>query len=86
MKYSLTGFVLLIVMVLGFAPGAVARTDAHRQKDSLRRVVASTEGAERNKARKELSCIYRVELYNEGMLDSLFVLYDQMDEIGRAHV
>lgn len=79
MKYSLTGFVLLIVMVLGFAPDAVARTDAHRQKDSLRRVVASTEGAERNKARKELSCIYRVELHSEGMLDSLLALYDDME-------
>lgn len=83
MKYTLSGIVFFAVVVAGFAQGVSARGNAQLRKDSLNRVIASTQGAERNKARTELSRLYLGEVHNEGVLDTLFTLYDQIDAFAR---
>ena len=49
------------------------------QKDSLRRVIMTAEGKEKLYAYKYLSNIYYREVNNEGVIDTLFAIYDEMD-------
>ena len=50
-----------------------------QQKDSLRRVISTTEGADKLQAYKHLTSLYSREVRNEGIIDTLFAIYDEMD-------
>lgn len=76
--------VILFAAALLSAPHASAQRTAQQRKDSLQRVIAHTEGADRKQAREELARIYQVELRKEGVLDTLLALYDTLEADARS--
>lgn len=83
MKYLLTHLVLSASALLTLAPDASASSSKQRTKDSLRLVVARTEGDERMQAREELASIYLSEVRREGALDTLLTIYDSLEADAR---
>lgn len=83
MKYILTHLVLSAAALLAPAPDASASSSKQRTKDSLRLVVARTQGDERMQAREELACIYLSEVRREGALDTLLTIYDSLEAYAR---
>lgn len=84
MKYKIALSVLFFVAFISLVPRVEAHGTSQQKKDSLRRVIAQTEGADRTQARERLARIYLVELRKEGVLDSLMALYDTMEAEARA--
>lgn len=84
MKYKIVLSVLFIVTFISLVLRVEAHGTSQRQKDSLRRVIVQTEGADRTQAREQLARIYLVELRKEGVLDSLMALYDTMEAEART--
>lgn len=76
--------ILFAAAVLSTAPHTSARRTAQQSKDSLLRVIARTEGADRTQARERLARIYLVELRKEGVLDTLMTLYDTLEADART--
>ena len=63
MKHRLTGVVLSILTFLAFPAASISAPGNRQQKkDSLRLVIARTEGAEQLLARQELARIYLIEV------------------------
>lgn len=60
-----------------------AQDNAHR-KDSLRRVIARTEGTEKRRAQEALVRLYLVEVRKEGVIDTLMTIYDALETDARA--
>jgi len=58
---------------------AAAQTDGQHQKDSLRNVIAHSQGQEKLDAYMHLTNFYYVEARDEQKRDTLFTLYDQID-------
>ena len=73
MKYILLPLILLL------SCNAIAQTAGQSQKDSLRNVIANTEGQEKLDAFVRLTTIYLMETQDEQKRDTLFTLYDAMD-------
>ena len=73
------------ILILCFAiPSPTRAADSRRrEKDSLRLVIAKTEGADRLKAYKTLSQLYEIEVRREGVIDTLLTLYDAMETEAR---
>lgn len=76
--------VYLVAAVVLSMPHSSARGKLPQRKDSLQRVIAHTEGADRMRAREELARIYQVELRKEGVLDTLLALYDTLEADART--
>lgn len=76
--------VILFAVALLSAQHTSAQRTAQQRKDSLQRVIAHTEGADRKQAREELARIYLVELRKEGVLDTLLSLYDTLEADARS--
>lgn len=83
MKHFIPGIMSIAAVVVWLVPGAEARSTSEQQKDSLHRVIARSEGAERMQARTQLAGIYRMNLRKNGLLDSLMTLYDAMEAEAR---
>ena len=74
------GFIFVTGFTLLFLAQAVwGQQSMQQQKDSLRRIIVTAEGEEKLQAYKYLSNIYFREVNNEGIIDILFALYDEMD-------
>lgn len=84
MKQFIPGILLIVAVMVCLVPGVEAHGTSQPKKDSLRRVIAQTEGADRTQAREQLARIYLVELRKEGVLDSLMALYDTMEAEART--
>lgn len=84
MKYIIALSTLLSVAFMSLVLRVDAHSTAHRTKDSLRRVIAQTEGADRTRARERLARIYIKNLRHEGVLDTLLALYDTMESEART--
>ena len=50
-----------------------------QQKDSLRRVISTVEGEAKLQAYRNLESFYSREVRNEGIIDSLFAIYDEVE-------
>lgn len=83
MKHFIPGILSIAAVVVWLVPGAEAGSTSQQQKDSLRRIVAHTEGADRMQARTQLAGIYRMDIRMDGSLDSLLILYDAMEAEAR---
>lgn len=85
MQYTTFRLLLSAAALLWLAPCVSAPAGKQQQKDSLRRVIARTEGPERKLAREQLARIYTVEIRKEGALDTLLMLYDALEaDAGQA--
>ena len=82
MKLLPAGIVLVLLALLS-VPCIGAQSNRQQKKDSLRRVIARTEGAERRLARQELARIYLIEVRKEGAIDTLLTLYDAIEADAR---
>lgn len=60
-----------------------AQANAHR-KNSLRRVIARTEGTEKRRAQEASVRLYLIELRNEGATDTLTTIFDALEDDARA--
>ena len=75
-----TAFLLLLgLLLLGSPQGVLAQTTAQRQKDSLRQALNIAEGKEKIDTYNRLANLYTREVRNEGVIDSLFAIYDALD-------
>lgn len=83
MRYFIPGILTIAAVVVWLEPSAEARSTPQQHKDSLHRVIARSEGAERMQARTQLAGIYRMNLCKDGSLDSLLNLYDAMEADAR---
>ncbi|GHT34162.1 hypothetical protein AGMMS49574_21140 [Bacteroidia bacterium] len=70
-------YILLLILLLPCFAVAQVHTQAH--KDSLRSVIAATEGAVKLEAYQLLTTAYRAETRDKLKRDTVFALYDQMD-------
>ena len=82
MKHFPAGIVLFLLALLP-APCISAQSNRQQKKDSLRLVIARTEGAEQRLARQELARIYLIEVRKEGVIDTLLTLYDTIEADAR---
>ncbi|MDL2255821.1 helix-turn-helix domain-containing protein, partial [Parabacteroides sp. OttesenSCG-928-K15] len=69
-------FILFILLV---ACPLMAENNKQQQKDSLRQVIAETEGTEKLKNYARLITFYQLEVQKEHVIDTLFTIYDEMD-------
>lgn len=83
MKHVLFRFIAAVAALLMLVPCTAAPSSKQHKKDSLRQVIVRTEGDERQSARRELASIYLVEVYKEGVLDTLLTLYDAIEADAR---
>lgn len=83
MKYILRHLFLYIAALLALAPDVSASSGRQWKKDSLRLVVARSEGNDRIQAHEELARIYLSEVRREGALDTLLTIYDSLEADAR---
>ena len=73
-----------LLLLCAILPSPVAaQSSPQRLKDSLRLVISKTEGRERMAACEKLSRLYRIEVREDGVIDTLLALYDTMDAEAR---
>lgn len=83
MKFAIPRLVLFLFFVVCFSPPRASAQNG-REKDSLRRVIARTEGAEQAEAYDRLTRLYLVEVRSENVLDTLMSLYDRVEALARS--
>lgn len=78
MKYNIYPGVLWGFLFLFFILPVSAQSSRQQQKDSLRLVIANTEGNERLQASKKLASLYLMEVHKDHVLDTILTIYDAM--------
>lgn len=68
-----------ILFMLFVAGSVMAQNNNQQQKDSLRRVIPQMEGVEKLKNYRSLVTLYTAEVRNPHVLDTVFVLLDEMN-------
>lgn len=79
MKYTPRPITLLWLFLMGFAMPVFAQSSLQHQKDSLRQVIASSDGINKLRTYTKLYYLYMSEIADERKMDTLLTLFDETE-------